>query len=292
MNDIEREIWQKIEGLQVWVRGDERAPHKPLLLLIALARIIHGKDRLISFDEIKPQLKMLLTEYGPPRKIPHPEYPFWWLRTDNLWEVANSENIPLRSSNKEPLFNQAPQPVLGGFPAAMYNYLKGNKKFTAELIDYLLDTNFPQTLHQDILNDLGLAIQAARLVQPRDPKFRRLVLDAYQHQCAVCGCNIKLKNIGYFLIEAAHIKWHQVGGPASIDNGIALCTVHHKALDRGAIAISDNFEVLVSSKLDGKGTMFDWFISYKGSYLVVPENTEHLPEKKFLEWHRNQVYLG
>ena len=35
-------------------------------------------------------------------------------------------------------------------------------------------------------------------------------------------------------IEAAHIKWHQAGGPDTEDNGLALCTLHHKRFDRGA----------------------------------------------------------
>ena len=37
--------------------------------------------------------------------------------------------------------------------------------------------------------------------------------------------------------EAAHIQWHSHGGPDQVANGLALCTFHHGAFDRGAIGL-------------------------------------------------------
>ncbi|BDR35198.1 hypothetical protein PDY_22460 [Photobacterium damselae subsp. damselae] len=47
-------------------------------------------------------------------------------------------------------------------------------------------------------------------------------------------------------IEAAHIKWKQYSGPCEVSNGLALCSIHHKAFDRGAIILDSNFKVRVS----------------------------------------------
>ena len=41
------------------------APHKPLLLLMALARIQHGQPARFAFSEVEDELKDLLTEFGP-----------------------------------------------------------------------------------------------------------------------------------------------------------------------------------------------------------------------------------
>lgn len=41
-----------VEELRVWRRGDERAPHKPLLVLLALGRLHHGR-RLMAFGDIE-----------------------------------------------------------------------------------------------------------------------------------------------------------------------------------------------------------------------------------------------
>ena len=56
----------------MWRRGDERAPHKPLLILYALGRLQTGASRLIPFDELEKPLTRLLEDFGPPRKSVHP----------------------------------------------------------------------------------------------------------------------------------------------------------------------------------------------------------------------------
>ena len=38
-------------------------------------------------------------------------------------------------------------------------------------------------------------------------------------------------------LEAAHIRWHSHDGRDVVSNGLALCGVHHKALDLGAMGL-------------------------------------------------------
>ena len=74
----------------------------------------------------------------------------------------------------------------------------------------------------------------------RDPKFRKLVMEAYEHRCAVCGLQLGL-------VEAAHIvavKDSDRDGD-TVDNGIALCALHHAALDRNPplIWLDDQYRI-------------------------------------------------
>ena len=46
------EIIQKFASINVWKKGDERAPHKPLLILYALGKCSRGEDRFIPFSQI------------------------------------------------------------------------------------------------------------------------------------------------------------------------------------------------------------------------------------------------
>ena len=69
-------ILEQFRELNVWRRGDERAPHKPLLVLFALSKLQAGAPRLIPFDEVEDPLSRLLEDFGPPRKSVHPELPF------------------------------------------------------------------------------------------------------------------------------------------------------------------------------------------------------------------------
>src|SRR4051812_17295332 len=71
------ETLRRFRHLNVWKRGDIRAPHKPLLVLLALGRLQAGSDRLLPFEEIEQPLSRLLEDFGPPRKSPHPELPFF-----------------------------------------------------------------------------------------------------------------------------------------------------------------------------------------------------------------------
>ena len=59
-------LQQKLDELNVWKRGDERAPHKPMLLLLAMGRAVRGEERLVSFREIEAPLTDLLRHFGPP----------------------------------------------------------------------------------------------------------------------------------------------------------------------------------------------------------------------------------
>ena len=36
-------------------------------------------------------------------------------------------------------------------------------------------------------------------------------------------------------LEAAHIRWHQFSGPDINENGLALCSIHHRLFERGAL---------------------------------------------------------
>jgi len=71
----------QFDGLNVWKRGSERAPHKPLLVLYALGKWSRGEDRLISFQEVDEDLAELLREFGQPARTTIPSTPSGGSRT-------------------------------------------------------------------------------------------------------------------------------------------------------------------------------------------------------------------
>jgi putative restriction endonuclease len=285
----QRFIIKQVEDLKVWQRSGERAPHKPLLLLLALARLIQGYERLTPFSDLEEPLRNLLQSYGPPRTTIHPEYPFWRLQRDGLWEVPDSDALLRRASNTDPLKSELQQHhVSGGFPIPVYDQLRRSRALVSRMARMLLEANFPESLHEDILDDIGLALEDS-VRRRRDPRFRIEVIKAYEYRCAVCGYDLKLGS-NNLALEAAHIKWHQAGGPDSMNNGLSLCTLHHKALDRGAIGINSNMIVLISTDLHGQSWVKEWFEIFKGQKLNIPTSSEWFPKEEYLKWHFKEVF--
>ena len=64
-----------------------------------------------------------------------------------------------------------------------------------------------------------------RTAYPRDPRFKRSVLEAYGQTCCVCDRQLAI-------VQAAHIIPHSVkGSPNHVTNGLALCIEHHRLYD-------------------------------------------------------------
>ena len=129
-----------------------------------------------------------------------------------------------------------------------------------ELIDNvvinLLERNFSPSLHHDILDAVGLYLGVDKVDKwesvmrcKRNPTFRLNVLNAYHEQCCVCKCDIM--NSAAVALETGHIKMHSAGGPDDVKNGLALCVIHHKLFDIGALTVDRDIKVRVSEKVEG-----------------------------------------
>lgn len=284
-----------LSRLGVWTKGDQRAPHKPLLLLLTLARAQQGADRLVSYKEIERPLADLLREFGPARRSYHSEFPFWHLQSDGIWELTDRSDA-LSPTGKISIRALRNRNVRGGLDRAMWELFRRDPEAVAQAARLLLETNFPETLHDDILAAVGLdtalatsTVKSGRRI--RSAVFRERVLRAYDYRCAVCGLDIRLGHMPVAL-EAAHIKWFQAGGPDEINNGLALCTLHHKLLDRGAIGIGAQGQILVSDNVNGHEGFEEWVGRFHNAELRTPRNLEYAPADAFAKWHIREVFQG
>lgn len=292
------QLLKTVANLRIWQKGDKRAPHKPLLLLLALSRLQQNKERLALFSEIEKPLTELLIEFGPQRKSHHPEEPFHRLPKDGIWELANSQGSITTEGKKFTKTNLRKEAIKGGFTPEIYKLIRSDLELITQTASILLEAHFPQTIHQDIVDAVGLDIdigfqQHTTQVEKRkrDPAFRGKILQAYNYRCAICGFDVRLGNTPIAL-EAAHIKWHQAGGPDTEKNGLALCSLHHKLLDRGALGISNEFKVIVSDKANGYIGFQEWLLDFEGKELRMPQKESFMPDVGFMEWHVREVFQG
>lgn len=178
----------------------------------------------------------------------------------------------------------------GGFTEEIYMMLSKDRKLIRELASILLEQNFPEIIHEDILNEVGLDMDLTGKIC-RDPQFRDRILRAYEYKCAVCGFNVRLGNV-LIAVDAAHIKWHQAGGPDREENGIALCTMHHKLFDRGVFTLNDSLKLQVSEFAHGTEGFEEWLMRYHGKQIRLPQSPLYRPKDSFVNWHVKEVFKG
>lgn len=299
------ELRARFDGLRQWRAGGKRAPHKPLFLLWALARFAEGTDRF-PFNGVEGPLLRLLSDFGPSRTN-HRPFPFWRLPNDGVWEIDGAENVSRSASGDMSLRDAREQDPVGRFPAEMVHVLRQRPGMVGELAVALLDAHFPPTIHQDILDAVGLDLDEldadddapppARKRRRRDPAFRSNVLRAYGYRCAVCAFETR---VGSTLVgvDAAHVRWHQAGGSAvdEVTNGVALCALHHRLLDRGAFTLSlaqDTEPIVqVAEEAHGGEGFQRWLLAFHGQPIAAPTRAEYRIAEPSLAWHRREVFQG
>jgi putative restriction endonuclease len=296
MERITQEKLAQIRSISTWKRGSVRAVHKPLLLLLSLASVQRGDERLISYKEVRVQLVQLLQDYGPPRKSLHPEYPFWRLQNDGeFWEIPERERL-ISARGDRIRTGDVPSSVLldmnahAGFSEDVYEELRKKPKIVSDMTNTILEEHFPHSIHLSLLNAVGMPTDAEQPSKPkRDPEFRNEIIRLYEHRCAMCGFDGRLGNSDIAL-EAAHIMWHAHGGPDHPTNGILLCTLHHQALDRGAIGLTSNHRIMVSQHLHGGPQVENLITGLAGKSLGMPLDLLATPAATYIEWHLKQVF--
>lgn len=287
------DIRARFHDLGVWERDGVRAPYKPLLLLYTLGRYAHGAPRLIEYERMDRDLVQLFREFGPPRTSYHTVYPFWYLRSDGVWEVPGTEAARVREGkSSEPTKVWLKENhITGGLTEDLFEAIAADPDLSRDIATDLLQAHFAETLHDEILAAVGLDLAVGTIAAPsvRDPHFRAKVLRAYERRCAVCEFDARLGDalVG---LEAAHIKWHQAGGPARVSNGLALCSLHHKLFDRGAFTLTEDRRVEVSEDLSGSDTTEAWVTRFHGQALRSPGSPAHRPDPVFVQWHRREVF--
>ncbi len=84
---------------------------------------------------------------------------------------------------------------------------------------------------------------------------------------------------------------HSAGGPDEVTNGLALCVIHHKLFDLGAMTVDRDMNVRVSERVVG-----DWGRKLNDEFherpIALPRSTSMEPAPEYIHWHNEKIFKG
>ncbi|GAA2236362.1 MULTISPECIES: phosphorothioated DNA-binding restriction endonuclease [Kitasatospora] len=289
---------ERVAKLRRWTNNEVRAPHKPLLLLYALGSYQQDADGELRYSVVEEELKRLLAEYGPSHPTT-PAYPFHHLVSDGVWEVRTDRGQGSPGSGVGVLRSSG---ATGRLASDLRAALAKEPSLLSRLVRVLLDTHFPPSLHVDLCEAVGLDLELAETGpvhgtdaatrRQRDRRMRELILTAYEFQCAFCGYDGALgaSTVG---LEAAHVRWWSHDGPDEADNGLCLCSLHHKLFDKGVLGLGDGHRILVSQRFVGRSEASrQHVLALAGRPVIGPQPGVPPVARRHREWHARQVFHG
>jgi putative restriction endonuclease len=134
-----------------------------------------------------------------------------------------------------------------------------------------------------------LPIEEAYRPAVRDQGFRRAVVFAYRHRCALCGLRVRTLD-GRTAVVAAHIvPWSETRDDRPA-NGMAFCRMCHWTFDEGLLGVSQRYEVVASRQLNILDNLPSYLTNLEGRVIVGPSQKPFWPDTGSLRWHHKNVF--
>jgi len=295
-----------------------RAPHKPLLLLAVIDLFEQGSVAT-NLIELSPDLGEIFTVYWsrlmPPDRRGNIALPFFHLKSEGFWELLprpGREDF-LAAARQIRSANQLDDTIVGAkLDESLYELLCAEEPRNL-LRTVLIETYFAPEVRTVLLEQGLTNVEAFRYGQEllerarqrqvkegtiddgdrqpavRDQGFRRAVITAYEHRCALCGMRM-LTPDGHTVVDAAHIVPWSVSHNDDPCNGMALCRLCHWTFDEGLLSVSSDYEVLTSTQLAVDRNVPGHLVTLEGRGIIGPAEQVLWPDLDSLRWHRRNVF--
>ena len=108
--------------------------------------------------------------------------------------------------------------------------------------------------------------------------------DTYERRCAITGEKVLPT------LEAAHIRAVSKEGQHSIDNGLLLRRDVHRLFDLGYATVTPDYRYRVSGRLRDDFDNGEYYRSFDGREIWLPDRVDDRPAREALEWHTDTVF--
>jgi len=290
------------------------SPHKPLLLLAVLDRFAEGSisDNQIPLD---PGLGDLFSDYWrqimPADRHPNIALPFYHLTSEGFWHLIpsdGSENVVesgrrLRSTHLLHEHTEGAQ-----LDDELFGFLQEDDSREAlrrTLIEEYFDDAVQHELydigrvHEETYRYSRALLEHVRskggvdVDEPDEPSrnqgFRRAVVEAYDHRCAISGIRI-LTADGLTAVDAAHIVPWSESHNDDPRNGLALSKLCHWIFEQGLLTIEDDHTVRLSPQITASYNTPGHLATLEGRSILLPDKEALWPDPEYLAHHRENRF--
>lgn len=269
--------------------------------------------------ELTPDLGELFTLYWarvmPPDRRGNLALPFFHLKSDGFWHLVprpGKEDF-LNSARQIRSLSQLDETALGARLDDELYALLCNEESRNLLRGVLIETYFAPEVQSALVEQGAINVEAFRYSQlllseaqtrsveegiadeddyrspSRDQGFRRAVITAYEHRCALCGIRM-LTPDGHTVVDAAHIIPWSTSHNDDPRNGMALCRLCHWTFDEGLVGVSSRYEVIISPQLTIERNVPGHLLTLSGRGILGPAERYLWPDQDALSWHRREVF--
>jgi putative restriction endonuclease len=294
------------------------APHKPLLLL-AVADLFAEGSISENMIPLTPLLQDTFSGYWncimPLTWRGDIAMPFYHLTGDNFWHLvprSGSEEV-LESGRRLRSIRLLHDHTKGArLDDDLFGLLCGEEARNI-LRASLIEAHFTPEVHESLIEQGTLNVESFRysrelleqargeqrvkdpvsssdLPDPiRDQGFRRAIVEAYDHRCAISGIRI-LTSDYHTAVEAAHIIPWSVSHNDDPRNGLALSKLCHWAFEEGLLTISNDYAIRLSPELAASQNAPGYLGTLEGRSVYLPEDPRLQPGLEYLAWHRERKF--
>ncbi len=198
--------------------------------------------------------------------------------------INHVDNVGLRKCMEK----QLPLIYLHGVEKGQYVpiypvYIVGDNPDLLEfkaVVDELKSLNTDRVEDFDFESGRRRYITRSTKIRLHQSGFRARIMKAYKETCAFC----KLKHVR--LLDAAHIVPDSDEGANEIQNGMALCKIHHSAYDLNVIGVDPDYIIHVRKDIleEIDGPMLKYGIQELHQNKIFTPRGNKKPKKEYLDY--------
>ncbi|WP_180754362.1 HNH endonuclease [Hymenobacter sp. DG01] len=297
-------------------RQHGEAPYKPALLLAVLDGIEDGSiqdNHIYITPELLAAFRSLCRDLSTSALFRANDFslPFYHLTGDGFWHLRTLPGMEMVLTASRPvksLRSLRETVEYATLDAELWALLQ-EPVAREELRQALLHRYFPQTrfryqpragteavqqLRRQMLEEpvasYGLRATPADELDAavRSGMFKRVVLEAYDHTCAISGLKLVSTNTAALnpLLDACHVVPWALTHDDTIGNGLALCPNLHRAFDRHLFWIDEDYTVRCSTGFAEAAGAAYGIRQFEGQRLLLPTEQAWWPRPENLRAKR------